>query len=583
MTLWFVLALMTAAAIFAVMWPLARRAPLSRGSEVAVYRDQLDEIGRDRAAGLIGEREAEAARIEVSRRLLGAADAISTARSPVRSIRMRRAAAFVALILLPLGTAGFYLLLGSPQLPGQPLEARNDAPQREQRSTTELVVKIEAYLEKNPEDGQAWDLLGPVYMRLGQYADAVRARKNALRLLGSTAGRESDLGESLTGAANGVVTDEAKQAFDRAAALDPRDVRARYFQGLVAEQEGRPKEAAAAWQALLADAPPGAEWSGFVRESLARVDASAAAPTRPGPSPTDVAAANELTPEQRSGMIQGMVARLAERLKREGSDVDGWIMLVRSYAVLGAREQAGAAVADARRALAGDPDKLRHLEESIAQESLVAVAPEQQRPPQPGPSAADMAAANDMSAEQRSTMIRGMVARLADRLKQDGSDVEGWLRLLRAYAVLGDADKAHAAEADARRALAGDPAKLRQIDEFATQQSQAQPPGRPDAPDTAAALAPQPGPSTADMTGASDMTPEQRSTMIRGMVARLADRLKQDGSDVDGWLRLLRSYVVLGDKDQARAAASDARRALASDPEKLRKVEDFIKQMGLEG
>ena len=85
------------------------------------------------------------------------------------------------------------------------------------------------------------------------------------------------------------------------------------------------------------------------------------------------------------------------------------------------------------------------------------------------------------------------------------------------------------------------------------------------------------------MAAANDMSAEQRSTMIRGMVARLADRLKQDGSDVDGWLRLLRSYVVLGDQEQARVAAGDARRALASDPEKLRKVEDFIKQMGLEG
>ena len=76
---WFVMALMTAAAIFAVLWPLARRTPLRSGSDIAVYRDQLDEIERDRAAGLIGEREAEAARIEVSRRLLAAADTVMPA------------------------------------------------------------------------------------------------------------------------------------------------------------------------------------------------------------------------------------------------------------------------------------------------------------------------------------------------------------------------------------------------------------------------------------------------------------------------------------------------------------------------
>ena len=75
MTLWLVFALMTAAAIFAVLWPLSRRTPLRRGSDIAVYRDQLEEVSRDRAAGLIGEAEAEAARVEVSRRLIAAADA----------------------------------------------------------------------------------------------------------------------------------------------------------------------------------------------------------------------------------------------------------------------------------------------------------------------------------------------------------------------------------------------------------------------------------------------------------------------------------------------------------------------------
>jgi cytochrome c-type biogenesis protein CcmH len=176
-------------------------------------------------------------------------------------------------------------------------------------------------------------------------------------------------------------------------------------------------------------------------------------------------------------------------------------------------------------------------------------------------------------------MIQGMVARLAERLKQDGSDVEGWERLLRAYAVLGDESKARAAAADARRALAGDPGKLRQFEEFMARQTQ--PSGG-----TAVASTPQsqpPGPSAADVSAANEMTPEQRNTMIRGMVARLAERLKQDGSDVEGWLRLLRSYTVLGDKAQARAAAAEARRALAADPDKLRKIDEFIKELGLEG
>src|SRR5215207_6807941 len=131
MMLWFVMALMTAAAIFAVLWPLARRTPLPTGSDVAVYRDQLDEIERDRTGGLIGEREAEAARVEVSRRLLAAADEVAPAHSPDRRGWRRRAAALAALILLPHGAASFYLMLGSPDLPGERQAAgRDSAPEQ---------------------------------------------------------------------------------------------------------------------------------------------------------------------------------------------------------------------------------------------------------------------------------------------------------------------------------------------------------------------------------------------------------------------------------------------------------------------
>ena len=127
MMLWLVMALMTAAAIFAVLWPLSRRAPLRTGSDVAVYRDQLEEIERDRAAGLIGEREAEAARVEVSRRLLAAAD-VAVSAPQESSGRRRRVVALAALLLLPVGAGALYLTLGSPDLPAQSQAARRELP-----------------------------------------------------------------------------------------------------------------------------------------------------------------------------------------------------------------------------------------------------------------------------------------------------------------------------------------------------------------------------------------------------------------------------------------------------------------------
>jgi cytochrome c-type biogenesis protein CcmH len=162
-----------------------------------------------------------------------------------------------------------------------------------------------------------------------------------------------------------MVTAEAKESFDRALKLDPQAFKARYFLGLSAEQDGRREDAAKIWRALIEGAPPGAQWLGFVRESLMRVDPSAASAISPGPSAADVAAANEMSPEQRNDMVRGMVARLAERLKQEGSDIDGWARLLRAYMVLGEPDKARAAAGDARRALAGEPEKIRQIDELI--------------------------------------------------------------------------------------------------------------------------------------------------------------------------------------------------------------------------
>lgn len=364
MSLWFVLALMTAAATFAVLWPLGRRSAVSgAGADIAVYRDQLAELERHGRAGLIAGAEAEAARVEVGRRLLAAADA-ETRREQREGISAkgsawrRRAVTVGVILLLPLGAVALYGRLGSPGMPDVPLAERASTP-LEARSIDTLVTQVETHLEANPEDGRGWEIVAPVYLRLGRYEDAVKARRNALRLNGATAGREADLGEALVYVAGGVVTQEAKEAFERALALDAQEVKARYFVGLAAEQDGEREKAAALWRALLADAAPDAPWADLVRRALARV---AGPPAAGGPSPEEVAAAEEMSPEARTAMVRGMVDRLATRLAGDGSDIDGWLRLVRAYMVLDEPEKAKTAAADARRALAGDADKLRRVD-----------------------------------------------------------------------------------------------------------------------------------------------------------------------------------------------------------------------------
>jgi cytochrome c-type biogenesis protein CcmH len=358
MTLWLTFALMTAAAIFAVLWPLSRSRELASGNDAEVYRDQLQEIERDRAAGLIAEGEADAARIEVSRRLIAAGEVQQTTLfDPEGQLRRRRIAAVVALVLVPLAAGTIYLLHGSPQLPGAPLAERVRA--EGDRSVLAMIAQVERHLEANPKDARGWEVLAPVYLRLNRFDDAVKARRRALEFGGDTAERESALGEALVAAANGVVTAEAKQAFDQAVSKEATEPKARFYLGLAAQQDGDAGKAADIWQKLLKDAPPGAPWAATVRQALASTNKESA----PGPTSDDIAAASQMSEAERGEMVRGMVTRLAERLKQDGSDVEGWLRLLRAYVVLGEREKANDAAGEARRALASDPEKVRRIDE----------------------------------------------------------------------------------------------------------------------------------------------------------------------------------------------------------------------------
>lgn len=364
MALWIVFALMSAVAITAVVWPLARKPRTgAAGSELIVYKDQLEEIERDRRAGLIGEAEAEAARLEVSRRLLAAADKEkSTAVAAPQPLWHRRTAALAALVVLSLLPVGLYAVLGSPNIQGQPAYARTSLPPGHESITT-LIGQVEERLARNPNDGAGWEVIAPVYMRLGRFDDAVVARRKALALNGETGTRDADLGEALVAAANGVVTDEAKKSFERAVAHEPQNAKARYFLGLADEQDGNRDAAAAKWRDMLKDAPADAPWVGLVRDALARVAGTPASGA--GPNAEQMVAAQNMPEAQRTAMIRGMVQKLADQLHTDGGDVEGWLRLVRAYAVLGDGGKAKAAAADAKRALASHPDEIKRIDDLV--------------------------------------------------------------------------------------------------------------------------------------------------------------------------------------------------------------------------
>jgi len=361
MALWIVMAALTAVASLSMLVPLyrgGRTERLAADGKQAIYRDQLNEIERDLARGLIAESEAAAARTEIARRLLHASDAASD-NSAGSSDISRKVAAGVAAIAVPLLALGFYLNLGSPQFSDQPHSERISG-SNEESDVGDLIERVEAHLGTNPDDGRGWELLGPVYLRLGRYDDAARAFANVLRILGPSARREADMGEAIMLASGNVVTVEARAAFERASELDENAIRPRFYLAVAHEQEGRSDEAIAAWRELLALAPANASWVAVARRALARLEAGSA--DLQGPNADDVEAAETLTPGERMDMIGGMVDRLAARLASDPDDVEGWARLIRSYMVLGKANEAEAALATARQEFAADGEMLAIVE-----------------------------------------------------------------------------------------------------------------------------------------------------------------------------------------------------------------------------
>jgi cytochrome c-type biogenesis protein CcmH len=359
---WTLIVLLTAAAILAVLLPLGRtpRAADSAAHARQVYLDQLKELERDKDAGRLSQPEAEAARAEIARRLIAVDGEAHAPAEAGGSPFARRAVSLLALAGIPALSLSLYLALGAPFLPGAPLAARLDGPS-DPNDFEAMVGKVERHLAEHPEDGKGWEVIAPVYLRLGRADDAVRAYDNTIRLLGSTPDRQTKLGEAIWTAEGGIVTAEARAAFEAANALDASAPEPRFFLALAAKQAGDEGEARERLTALLNDSAADAPWRRTVETALAELDGEAP----PGPSAEQVAAAGDMTPQDRTAMIEGMVSGLAARLKDEPDDVEGWLRLIRSYVVLGRSEDAAKA---AREALAGvgNVDERKRVEALIA-------------------------------------------------------------------------------------------------------------------------------------------------------------------------------------------------------------------------
>ncbi|MEA1649827.1 c-type cytochrome biogenesis protein CcmI [Nitrospirillum sp. BR 11164] len=459
MAFWIAAALLTAGVLLALLRPLmvARKAEAGGSPEVDIYKDQLAEIERDVARGLLTDDQAAAARTEVSRRLLAAdARAKSAPAAPAMPAKPSRKLATALMAAVPLLAMGIYLRLGSPDLPGQPAGARTDqtAGVQAQAVLKTLLTRV----TENPRDLEAWKALATAQGMTGQNDKAAASWAKAVDLAPDDANLQASRAEALVLSADGVVGPEAKQALAKALALNPKEPRARYYDGLAVRQAGDLKGAITRWSALLSESPADAPWVPFLRGQLgetateAGMDPAAVTPqplppagppagppvgpalnaTAPGPTADDIAAASTLSSGDRNAMIQGMVQRLADRLKTQPDDAEGWSRLARAYRVLGQNDKAAEAEANAKRYGGG-----------------TAGAPAGAVPPgMPDPAT--------MTPEQRSATVKSLLAQFQAAAEKEPDKPEGWARLAQAYEATGDVAKTREAWAKAVAAAPDD-------------------------------------------------------------------------------------------------------------------------------
>lgn len=354
---WFGIVVLAAIGAVSVVWPVLRQ----RGSTLdrtdgalAIFKDQLAEVERDKARGLISETDAEAASVEIKRRMLAA----DTKRTKQEGADGGTGLLLAMAVLVPLGAAGVYSLTGAPKVPSIPFAEREQAADVDQ-DLAALTDRLEARLLADPDGGETrgWTLLATTYMNMGRTGDAIRAWEQLLEREDATSAVFSQYAEALIISENGVVTEKARDALQRARELDASNPAATYYMALGMEQDGDTPAARIMLIERIGQETAPQSWMPVFLREVNRMGAEfgldpvslPAFPDAPrGPSQEDIEASAAMTPEERMEFIRSMVAGLAERLQDEPEDLDGWLRLARAYSVLGETENAIEALTSAK-------------------------------------------------------------------------------------------------------------------------------------------------------------------------------------------------------------------------------------------
>lgn len=393
---WIICAALTAIVGLAILAPLRRRqeaaAEPTAAFDLRVYRDQLREVERDLARGVIAAEDAERLRTEIGRKVLEADRRLAEAPAPGTGGRAALAAGLLAALFG--GAVLLYAYEGQPGRDDRPImrriadaqrayEARPSQAEAEAAALAPatpdvpkdflaLIAQLREAVEKNPDDPQGLALLATNEMRLGNLSAAREAQQRLIDLRGDAATPDElvRLSAMMVEAAGGLMTPEAEAILARALRAEPGHPQARYMLGILQLQNGRPDRAFPIWRRLLEDGPEDAPWIAPIRAAI--VDLAWLAgqpdyvppPALPGPDAEALAAAGDMTAEERQQMVAGMVSQLEARLARQGGTPEEWARLISSLVVIGRADHARDIWTEAQTRFAAAPEALQVVAEA---------------------------------------------------------------------------------------------------------------------------------------------------------------------------------------------------------------------------
>ena len=398
---WIICAVLTGAVGFAIIAPLLRNRGTGEPAaafDLRVYRDQLQEVDRDLERGVIAPEDAARLRTEIGRKVLDADRRLS--QDTAGKAGGRGLLAMGVLALLFVGAVALYLREGQPGRDDLPIaqrianarqiyesrpsqaeaEARAPAPVTPEvpEDFAALIQQLREAVARNPDDPQGLALLATNEIRLGNLSAAREAQQRLVELRGDDASADElvRLSALMIEAASGLITPEAEEMLARALTREPTHPQARYLLGMLQLQNDRPDRAFPIWRSLLEEGPEDAPWIAPIRTAISDLAWLAGQPDyvppvpMPGPDAEAMAAAEDMTPEERQQMVAGMVSQLESRLASQGGTPEEWARLISSLVVIGNADHAREIWTEARTRFATQPEALEIVRQAATEAGL---------------------------------------------------------------------------------------------------------------------------------------------------------------------------------------------------------------------